>query len=132
MPVRLGPKAAGLAHCQPRQNQHNDSAGKHGDDRYLSLGEKRLGSFPIWNCHLAIVLDYAHHVIAQLSNVRRHRVFIGELFPVKHEPFLHRAVVQRFFVSDADLTRQFCRAGIFLPVVTNLSFQRNAHRRRKS
>jgi len=35
--------------------------------------------------------------------------------------------MQRFLVGYADVRRQIGRTGVFLPVVTNLRFQGNAH-----
>lgn len=77
---------------------------RSGDNCDLSFGQQRFG-LSIRKCDFAIVLDHAHNVVAQLADIRRHRLLIRELLTVEHEFFLHRPVVQRLFVSHADVGR---------------------------
>jgi hypothetical protein len=109
------------------QNKRGDP-GAHGDrDRELALGQKPLGIFAAGNRHFAIVLDHAHEVVTKFSEIGGHCVFAGEPVAVYDELLFHRALVQRFFISHADIGRQFGRTGIFLAVVANLALQRDAH-----
>ena len=76
---------------------------------------------------LAVVLDYVDRVIAEFSDIGWHILFFREGLTVDNEAFFYSTIVERPFVGQANLGRQFGRTGVFLAVVANFGFDRDAH-----
>jgi hypothetical protein len=99
----------------------------------IPFAQERL-AFAFWKRDLAVILDHAQDVVAQLANVARHLLFTPERVTINKEVFLHDRAgetgslsMKRVLVSCTNFRRQFGGTGVFLPVIPNLRLQRNAH-----